>query len=232
MKRILFLLSLIQATLLASAYDIKVDGIYYNITSDNTVAVTYNSLETFGSFSIGNGFSSGNEEYKGNMVVPASIDYKGKKYAVTSIGEYAFFHCPLLMSVTLPSSIVTIEDGAFNSCPALKSIEIPEGVKEVGAAFNLCVNLKSIVLPSTVTKVHLFIIDSSNNVEEIVCKAPTPPIFFWGDRYESAAINIQEKNLFGKCALIVPKRSIKSYQRADVWKEFSSISPYFLDGRG
>ena len=223
MRRVLFLLSLLQATLLASAYDIKVDGIYYNITSDNTVAVTYKSLETFGSFSIGNGFSSGNEEYKGNMVVPASIDYKGKKYAVTSIGEYAFFHCPLLMSVTLPSSIVTIEDGAFNSCPALKSIEIPEGVKEVGAAFNLCVNLKSIVLPSTVTKVHLFIIDTSNNVEEIVCKAPTPPKFFMDEQGVSILNDSRNNNLFGKCVLKVPKRSIRAYQLADGWREFSSI---------
>ena len=223
MKRILFLLLLLQITLLASAYDIKVDGIYYNITSANTVAVTYRSLETFGSFSIGNGFSSGNEEYKGNMVVPASIDYKGKKYAVTSIGEYAFFHCPLLMSVTLPSSIVTIEDGAFNSCPALKSIEIPEGVKEVGAAFNLCVNLKSIVLPSTVTKVHLFIIDTSNNVEEIVCKAPMPPKFFMDEQGVSILNDSRNNNLFGKCVLKVPKRSIRAYQLADGWKEFSSI---------
>lgn len=223
MKRILFLLLLLQITLLASAYDIKVDGIYYNITSDNTVAVTYKSLETFGSFSIGNGFSSGNEEYKGNMVVPASIDYKGKKYAVTSIGEYAFFHCPLLMSVTLPSSIVTIEDGAFNSCPALKSIEIPEGVKEVGAAFNLCVNLKSIVLPSTVTKVHLFIIDTSNNVDEIVCKAPTPPKFFMDEQGVSILNDSRNNNLFGKCVLKVPKRSIRAYQLADGWREFSSI---------
>ena len=229
MRRVLFLLSLLQATLLASAYDIKVDGIYYNITSDNTVAVTYKSLETFGSFSIGNGFSSGNEEYKGNMVVPASIDYKGKKYAVTSIGEYAFFHCPLLMSVTLLSSIVTIEDGAFNSCPALKSIEIPEGVKEVGAAFNLCVNLKSIVLPSTVTKVHLFIIDTSNNVEEIVCKAPTPPKFFMDEQGVSILNDSRNNNLFGKCVLKVPKRSIRAYQLADGWKEFSRLASYDVE---
>ena len=41
MKRILFLLLLLQVTLLASAYDIKVDGLCYNFTSDSTVAVTY-----------------------------------------------------------------------------------------------------------------------------------------------------------------------------------------------
>ena len=222
MKRILFLLLLLQATLMSSAYDIKVDGIYYNITSDNTVAVTYKSLGSFDGIGFGNAFGSHNDEYKGNMVIPAAINYKGKKYAVTSIGEYAFSHCHSLKSVTLPSSIATIEDGAFNSC-SLESVEIPEGVKEVGAAFNLCVNLKSIVLPSTVTKVHLFIIWTSNKVEEILCKAPTPPKFFMDEQGVSILNDNRNNNLFGKCVLKVPKRSIRAYQLADGWREFSSI---------
>ncbi len=72
MKRILFLLSLLQVTLIASAYDINVDGIRYNFTSDSTVAVTYINR-------------SANDEYRDDMVIPTTINYEGKKYAVTAI---------------------------------------------------------------------------------------------------------------------------------------------------
>ena len=81
MRRLLIPLLLLQTTLIASAYDIEVNGICFNLTSDSTVAVTY--LD----------FIRMNEDYYiGDVVVPASINYKGKKYAVTAIGQKAFHH--------------------------------------------------------------------------------------------------------------------------------------------
>ena len=84
-KRILFLLLLLQTTLMASAYDIKVDGLCYNYTSDSTVAVTYVN------------FPNNDLYVKGDLVIPATIIYEGKKYAVTSIGKNAFYFCQFLM---------------------------------------------------------------------------------------------------------------------------------------
>ena len=82
MKRILFLLLLLHTTLITSAYDIEVNGMCFNLTSDSTVAVTY--LD----------FIRMNEDYYiGDVVVPAAINYKGKKYAVTAIGNKAFSGC-------------------------------------------------------------------------------------------------------------------------------------------
>ena len=60
MKRILFLLSLLQITLMVSAYDIKVDGIYYNFTSNSTVAVTYNDIDSYHYSGIGFGLNHPN----------------------------------------------------------------------------------------------------------------------------------------------------------------------------
>ena len=214
MKYVLVLLSLLQTTLIASAYDIKVDGLCYNYTSDSTVAVTYVDLS----------WNYVNEEYKGDMVVPAFIEYGGKKYAVTSISEFAFIRCPLLKSVTLPSSLVTIEDSAFSLCSALESIEIPEGVKEVGV-FN-CDNLKSIVLPSTVTIVPLFIIRSCPKMERIVCNATTPPTITLGRWDESVVKDIPNERIVNQCALRVPKESIEAYKAAYGWDKFSDIGPY------
>ena len=219
MNRIILFLSLSQTILMASAYDIDVDGIRYNFTSDSTVAVTYINLS----------YDFKNEEYKGDLVIPASINYEGKKYAVTSIGEYAFIRCPLLKSVTLPSSIVTIKNGAFSYCPAFESIEIPEGVKEMGEAFIICKNLKSIVLPSTVTKVSLFIIWGSDRVEKIVCNATMPPTMTFVGWDESVVKDTPDEDFFQQCALRVSKESVEAYKAAYGWNKFCDIGPYSPD---
>ena len=43
---------------------------------------------------------------------------------VTSIGNYAFFYCTALKSVSIPSSVKTIGKSAFQNCKSLKSITI------------------------------------------------------------------------------------------------------------
>jgi hypothetical protein len=215
-------MSLFQMTLMASAYDINVDGIRYNFTSDSTVEVTYIKLGPMGSPFV-------NEEYMGDMVIPASINYEDKKYAVTSISEYAFIRCPSLKSVKLPSSIVTIGNSAFSNCPALESIEIPEGVKEVGESFVDCKNLKSIVLPSSITKMHLFIIRTSDRVEKIVCNAVTPPTITIGDWAESVVKDTPDEYIFHQCALRVPKESVEAYKATYGWNKFCDIGPYSPD---
>ncbi len=212
MKRILFLVLLLHTTLIASAYDIEVNGMCFNLTSDSTVAVTY--LD----------FIRMNEDYyMGDVVVPASINYKGKKYAVTAIGKKAFCGCSFLKSVTLPSTIVTIEDDAFGNCTALESVDILEGVKELGDAFAGSDRLKSIVIPSTVTKISSRFIRSCQTRKEIVCKPLTPPSISTDKR-----INIDEYD-YNKCTLIVPKKSIEAYKAADAWNLFNRIGGFTVD---
>ncbi|MBO4451216.1 MAG: leucine-rich repeat domain-containing protein [Bacteroidaceae bacterium] len=215
MKRLLFLLLLLQTTLMASAYDIEVNGMCFNLTSDSTVAVTY--LD----------FIRMNEDYYiGDVVVPASINYKGKKYAVTAISNKAFCGCSYLMSVTLPSTIVTIEDDAFLGCTALESVEIPEGVKELGDAFSGSDRLKTIVIPSTVTQISSRFISNCQTRKEIVCKPLTPPSISTEKR-----INIEEYD-YNRCTLIVPRKSIETYRAADAWNLFNRIGGFTVDKKG
>ena len=75
-------------------------------------------------------------------------DDNGYHYYFTSndkIGDYAFYGCSGLTSLTLPSGVTSIGDYAFYDCSGLTSITLPSGVTEIGElAFNRCSGLTSI----------------------------------------------------------------------------------------
>ena len=54
------------------------------------------------------------------------------KEGVTKIGDFAFYGCSSLTSVTIPKSVTEIGNWAFSGCSALTSITIPESVTEIG----------------------------------------------------------------------------------------------------
>ena len=83
--------------------------------------------------------------------------YNGSHYYFTSndkIGNYAFYGCSVLTSLTLPSGLTEIGEGAFAACSGLTSITLPSGVTSIGNhAFYACSGLTSITLPSGVTEI-------------------------------------------------------------------------------
>ena len=73
---------------------------------------------------------------------------------LTSIGEYAFYYCSSLTSITIPEGVTSIGSHAFYDCDSLTSITIPEDVTSIGShAFYDCDSLTSITIPEGVTSI-------------------------------------------------------------------------------
>jgi len=67
-----------------------------------------------------------------SVIIPDSIEYKGKSYSVTSISDDAFVNRIDLVSVSIPNSIKSIGSKAFYGCWKLNNITIPESVQKIG----------------------------------------------------------------------------------------------------
>lgn len=73
---------------------------------------------------------------------------------ITCIDAYAFCDCWDLMNITLSDKITSIGEGAFSSCYDLRKITLPDTLTSIGAeAFSGCENLTSITIPETVTSI-------------------------------------------------------------------------------
>ena len=150
MKKQLLLFAMILLPLVASAHDIEVqnaDGvtIYYNYINDGKeLEVAFR----------GSKYDSFSDEYQGNVAIPEEVTYMNRIRKVTSIGDYAFWACYGLTSVTIPNSVTSIEDHAFQLCPGLTSVTIPNSVTSIGEyAFFNCPGLTSITIPNSVTSI-------------------------------------------------------------------------------
>ena len=149
LKSMLATLAMLLCTIFASAEDFSVDGIYYYITDSErlTVAVTYR----------GSNPDSYSNEYTRSVVIPGTVTYESKTYAVTSIGYRAFSECSSLTSVTIPESVTSIGNSVFYNCSSLTSVTIPDGVTSIGNyTFRECSSLTSITIPNSVTNIGRF----------------------------------------------------------------------------
>ena len=139
MKTKLLLLSLLMSIMSVSAFaeDAVIDGIKYRLNDKTSEAEVIS-----------------NYEYSGDITIPESVDYNGKTYSVTSIGEEAFYYCSGLTSITIPNSITSIGINAFSGCEGLTSVTIPNSVTSIGRhAFYGCTGLTSVTIPNSVTSI-------------------------------------------------------------------------------
>lgn len=74
---------------------------------------------------------------------------------VTSIGRSAFFGCSDLVSITIGNDVTTIGKEAFAECDSLTTVTIPTSVTVISnGMFSGCVNLSSVTIPDSVTSIE------------------------------------------------------------------------------
>ena len=94
---------------------------------------------------------------------------------VTSIGDFAFYRCASLESITIPSSVASIGGYAFYGCTSLVSMTIHEGVVSIGnCAFDECTSLESIAIPSSVTSIGDDVFSGCTSLESITVAEENP----------------------------------------------------------
>ena len=73
---------------------------------------------------------------------------------ITSIGNYTFFGCTGLTSVSIPNGVTSIGYCAFSGCKGLSHVTIPAGVMSIGdSAFSNCTGLTNVSIPDSVTSI-------------------------------------------------------------------------------
>ena len=101
---LVMLLSLMLCGIATVAQTVTVDNIVYEIRNDGTAQLQNGKSAT------------------GDVVIPAEVEYDGKKYSVYKINSDAFENNGAITSVEMPASLKRIDRFAFEGCRSLASI--------------------------------------------------------------------------------------------------------------
>ena len=145
---------------------VKIDGIYYNLTTKANVAeVSYGDIPY--SVEI--------------LTIPSSVEYEGIICNVVSIGTKAFQNCTELRKITIPNSVTEIGDMAFYGCTGLTDVVIPESVTEIGgSAYSGCTNMKTLSILGPISSMRMAF-DKLSSLESVYIKdlAAWCQVSFW-----------------------------------------------------
>ena len=142
--------------------------------------------------------------------------------SVTKIGCYALSSCIGLTSLTLPSSVTEIGEHAFLNCRGLTNFTIPSGVTKIGAgAFFCCYGLISLTIPSSVTAIGSQAFNACSELTSIYAYMEKLP-----ETGSNLFLGCDEK----KCTVYVPKGTGDAYFRSAEFGYFYNIVEFDATG--
>ena len=156
-----------------------------------------------------------------SIIIPDSVEL---------LGESAFSNCQKLTEVKFPSNLKKIDWCVFQDCIGLTSIEIPELTHTIYiCAFDGCSNLKTVTIGKSMKDIHNAAFANCPALEEIYCKAKTPP-----------TCHTERNNLYAKtmdvfydsyiehATLHAPAKSIETYKTTEPWSKFKTFVPIII----
>lgn len=144
LNKALLIIAFLMSVCHSSFSQILVNGIYYKQYADGTLYVT----------------STDNFKYKGKVVIPSSITYKGKQYKVTGVND--FVNCTELTEVHIPQTVKSFP--FFPGCTNLRIIKVDNNNPYYDSRNNcnaiirksdntLVAGCKYTVIPSSITQI-------------------------------------------------------------------------------
>ena len=138
-KLLLFMLLILLGSTTSNAYDVKIDGIYYNLSGSEAIVT-----------------NNGANSYRGDITIPEHITSNGLIYTVTKLHELAFENESALLSINLPETLKEIGNCAFGGCSNLLSITIPGNVTSMGnGIFRGCSSLNRVTFSDGEEDLHI-----------------------------------------------------------------------------
>jgi len=133
---------------------------------------------------------------------------------VLDIGNYAFYTCHSLTSITIPNSVTNIGTNTFQNGYSLTSITIPSSVTNIGDnAFYACRSLASITIPSSVTNIGDSAFAGCRGVAHYYVYPTIPPVLGSTSVFDGIPSD---------CKIYVPDESVESYKTATNWTTYAS----------
>ena len=139
---------------------------------------------------------------------------------ITHIGNYAFFGCYNLNSLTIADTVISIGKNAFDSCRSLTRVSLPKNITAIGdCVFRDCSDLKEIVIPKNEPPFDGRLVQ--RNSARLICYtssfAPTPTIHI---------TNIGKKSALGDIVFIANYGCDNLGNLNYTWSDSSDTCPY------
>lgn len=143
--------------------------------------------------------------------------------AVKTIGDYTFYGCNGLTSVTLNSNAITSATYSSSSNigtlfgKQVKEYVLGDEIKRIGSyAFASSTELTSISIGRNIDRIQEYAFSGCEKLEEVCVSNPEPPIVFDNAFHANAYYSV----------LYVPEGSQAEYKEDEVWKKFSRIRSF------
>ena len=157
----------------------------------------------------------------------------------TSTGNWMFFNCSSLKSVSLPDGIQLLSSGTFSGCESLQELPIsnltslstigqytfagcsmeflnlPEGITDINAkAFQNCKKLKTVILPTSLTTLGKDAFAYSENIREV---------FYLTDTQGNYNQYTFENPVYSYATLYLLENQIDILSKISPWANFRNI---------